>query len=393
MTHVAIEQITPRLTYTVGGTPTTAFAIPASWGFFALTDIRVFVDGVEATYTASPTTAAQFSVTGTTVDGGYQGGTVTLGAAVSNVSVIVMRDVPIERASDFPYPSPTIDIKALNTTLDQVFAIFQQIKTLWERAIRLADGDTTTGLELPDAATRASKYLAFNGDGTAITSTGVTPPSVVTSAFGESLVGAANAAAGRTLLGAAPTDAASATVAGLVELSTDAENTTGTDTARAVTPAGLTNFAPATATIDTANDLLIVRDATDSKLKKMAAPWAVISAYTPVAQTVTAGGALTLAHGLAGAPKVIEYFIKCTDAGGEAGYVQNDEVHVSQMLTGQVVSGSGHQSGLGAKVDATNITIRFASAFNWTIPHATTGVQTTITITKWALVVRAYYWA
>lgn len=69
--------------------------------------------------------------------------------------------------------------------------------------------------------------------------------------------------------GSAP---ASETVAGVIEIATAAETTTGTDDTRAITPLKLTTFSPASATIDTANDKIIILDATDSKLKQATFP-------------------------------------------------------------------------------------------------------------------------
>jgi hypothetical protein len=66
--------------------------------------------------------------------------------------------------------------------------------------------------------------------------------------------------------------AASETVAGILEIATAAETTTGTDDTRAITPKKLTEFAPATATLDTAADEILIRDATDSKIKRAAFP-------------------------------------------------------------------------------------------------------------------------
>jgi hypothetical protein len=65
---------------------------------------------------------------------------------------------------------------------------------------------------------------------------------------------------------------ASETVAGIIEIATAAETTTGTDDTRAITPLKLTTFAPATATIDTAADKVIFLDATDSKIKQGSFP-------------------------------------------------------------------------------------------------------------------------
>lgn len=63
--------------------------------------------------------------------------------------------------------------------------------------------------------------------------------------------------------------AASETVAGVAEIATAAETTTGTDDTRVISPLKLTTFAPASATADTANDKVLFADASDSyKLKQ-----------------------------------------------------------------------------------------------------------------------------
>jgi hypothetical protein len=63
------------------------------------------------------------------------------------------------------------------------------------------------------------------------------------------------------------TDAAT----GVVELATQAEVSTGTDAARVVTAATLAGREPTTVTVDTANDKLFIRDATDGLEKLVAA--------------------------------------------------------------------------------------------------------------------------
>jgi hypothetical protein len=116
----------------------------------------------------------------------------------------------------------------------------------------------------------------------------------------------------------------------------------------------------------------------------------ISKSYTSSNQTLTAAGALTLAHGLGAKPKLIQYFLVCTDAGGDAGYAQNDEVQMDLALASYLNSASAQQSGMGVKIDSTNITIRFSSTLGPSIPNATTGAFASIDITKWALVVRAF---
>jgi hypothetical protein len=66
--------------------------------------------------------------------------------------------------------------------------------------------------------------------------------------------------------------AASESVAGIIEIATAAETTTGTDDTRTITPKKLTEWAPATATPDTAADKVLFLDDTDDKVKQGAFP-------------------------------------------------------------------------------------------------------------------------
>lgn len=201
MSHVSISDQTPREVYSVGSTPQADFTIP--WPFFALdTDIAVYVDGVQITYSATPADATQFSVAGTAVDGGYQDGTVTLGATVTNATVIVQRIVPISRTEDFPYPSNTLDIQSLNTGLDRLFALLQQIDLKFKRALRLDDGDETTEVILPDVDTRKGKTLIFDPTtGAPLAGEPLDPGLLVVSAFIETLLDDTDAGTARNTLG------------------------------------------------------------------------------------------------------------------------------------------------------------------------------------------------
>lgn len=112
------------------------------------------------------------------------------------------------------------------------------------------------------------------------------------------------------------------------------------------------------------------------------------SSYDSGDQTISNAGQLTLAHSLPGKPRLIQYFLKCTDASGEANYSQNDEVQWGSSDTGD----GSNPRGFSAIVDATNITIRFANVTNvFKLHDATSGADTNLTNSKWALIVRAYF--
>lgn len=104
-------------------------------------------------------------------------------------------------------------------------------------------------------------------------------------------------------------------------------------------------------------------------------------------QTISSAGQLTLAHSLSGVPRLIQYFLKCTDAAGEANFAQNDVVQ-----WGPYDGNDSTRHGFAGQVDSTNITIRFSSDSNvFRYADATSGASTNLTNTKWALIVRAYF--
>lgn len=107
--------------------------------------------------------------------------------------------------------------------------------------------------------------------------------------------------------------------------------------------------------------------------------------YVSAQQTITSGGALTLAHSLGAVPVLVAYELVCTTA--NLGYSIGDILPIGIM---SAPSGSDEYNA-SANVDATNITIRYAAnAAVFNIIHATTGVGSLITPGSWRLVVRAW---
>ena len=143
MTQITIAANDAVDQYAVGSTPTTGpFTI--SYPYFNENDIKVYVDGVLKTITT------HYTISGTAVDDGFSGGTVTFVSNISNVTLTLNRDVPIARESDFP-TSGIFNIGTLNTTLDKAYAILQQINTIISRAIsRPSTSPETYSLVWPD---------------------------------------------------------------------------------------------------------------------------------------------------------------------------------------------------------------------------------------------------
>ena len=131
--------------------------------------------------------------------------------------------------------------KTLETQLDKIVRIAVQQQEEIARSLKGPVTDTVS-VEMPSQTDRASKFLAFSASGVPIASAG-SAGGIAVSTFMETVLDDTTAAAARTTLGAAATSAlpsaASTTVAGIVELATTAETTTGTDALRAVTPDGL----------------------------------------------------------------------------------------------------------------------------------------------------------
>ena len=142
----------------------------------------------------------------------------------------------------------------------------------------------------------------------------------------------------------------SATVSGLVELATDAEFVAGTDTARAITAANVRNGIGFSETYDSGN------------------------------QAITLGGALTLPHGLAAAPKFIQYNLRCATT--QHNYSVGD---IIQCHNNDAVNSRGFNSA----PDATNINVRIGTNAPY-ILDKTTGVGAAITAGSWNLIVRAW---
>lgn len=202
MAHVTVNDEASKVSYTVGGTPDSSFEIPFT--FFALTDIAVYQDGTKLTYTTEYTVAGDAGT-----EGGYLGGDVTLVTPASNAVVVVVREVPYDRTSDFPISGP-FNITTLNTELDRQVALTQQVKEIADRAVHFPVVDSASlTAELPAAATRANKALVFDADGNVAASTDDYEDQA-TAAAASAAAASASASAASTSASTASTQASNA---------------------------------------------------------------------------------------------------------------------------------------------------------------------------------------
>jgi hypothetical protein len=107
--------------------------------------------------------------------------------------------------------------------------------------------------------------------------------------------------------------------------------------------------------------------------------------YTSPEQTITAGGALTLAHGLGAVPDLIQARLVCKTA--EDGYSIGDET----IVNNQTNAAANQSLGQSIVSDATNLNIRFgATSGVYQLLNKSTGAVATITAANWRLVVKAW---
>ena len=157
-----ISDTTPRVQYTATSGQTT-FSV--NFEFFDVADLKVYNGTTLLTYNNSPSSASQYSVTGAGVTGG---GSITLGGsgATLNDKITIVRDLAISRTSDFPV-SGNFPIQTLNTELDKIVAMLQQLEEQFARTLQYPV-TTTTGfnVDLPDLV--ANRVLSVNSDATAL---------------------------------------------------------------------------------------------------------------------------------------------------------------------------------------------------------------------------------
>jgi hypothetical protein len=150
----------PRISYAVAqGVTQTSFAVP--FEFFADADLNVYVDGTLKTLTTHYTVSGGDGSTGTV--------TISVTGATGGSTVVITRDVALERTSDFPSSGP-FQIGALNTELDRLTAIAADLDDKAGRALQLTDFDAAVSLTLPEVDTRKGKTLAFNASTGAVES-------------------------------------------------------------------------------------------------------------------------------------------------------------------------------------------------------------------------------
>ncbi len=202
MTLVSAQN-TPRHSFTATASQTT---YTITFEFFAIADLKVYVDGSLATYNANPTTTTTYKVTATnsSSDSAYEfgtGATITFGSGhTAGQKIVIIREIDIERTTDFPV-NGTFDVTALNTELDKNIAIFAEHDDKLNRTIKLNDHSPSATLTIP--TDRNNKVIAFDGSGNVTTSAVPISGGVTTTTLsaGASATGSYNSTTGVLTLG------------------------------------------------------------------------------------------------------------------------------------------------------------------------------------------------
>jgi hypothetical protein len=158
MPAILVNDVSPVISY-VATAAQTLFAVP--FEFFDVGDIVVERAGVELVYSPTPANNNQYSVVGANVEGG---GSITLGSpgATLGETIVIYRDVPIERLANYPETGP-MAVRSLNAEQAKHIAMMQQLERDVNRSVTVPIGESS--IDLPSAAERADKILTFDENG------------------------------------------------------------------------------------------------------------------------------------------------------------------------------------------------------------------------------------
>ena len=152
---IVIADNSPRKTYTATAGQTD---FPTDFAFFSKPDVNVYVDNVLKTLDSDysiPTTGPSAWTSG-------NDGTIVFSTGLTvGQTVVLTRDVELERTTDFPTSGP-FQVSSLNVELDKLVAMVADMKDLADRGLRLSDSDISAALVLADKDARKGTVLAFN---------------------------------------------------------------------------------------------------------------------------------------------------------------------------------------------------------------------------------------
>lgn len=196
-----IQSSIDRVIYTGDGV-TTGF--PFSTTVLAQTDIVVTEETIATGATVVKSLGSDYTIEGTTDAAGRYVDGVTVRATIapsSSVRWAVYQDPPVTQLVDLVDNGLLPVETQIELPLDRLTVIAQRTRSLVERAIGQPDTDVSDIARLPSAASRASKFLAFDSDGDPIAAAGTSADLTPVSGFMNTLLDDADATAARATLG------------------------------------------------------------------------------------------------------------------------------------------------------------------------------------------------
>ena len=173
-----------------------AYLFPAGATSDLIVKTRVTATGVEATLTETTNYTATVSDTG---------GTVTLVAALAATSEChIYRDTPNTQSLDL-VAGGSFSAENVEDALDKNARVGADNADAISRSIRAPSTDpTSVDMELPSSVDRASNWLFFDASGQPTVSAAVAPSTAVITAYAETVLAAATAAATQIVLDLEP---------------------------------------------------------------------------------------------------------------------------------------------------------------------------------------------
>jgi hypothetical protein len=342
-----------------GNGVTTVFT--GTWSPLAAVYMRVALESVSTGAQTLQTQGSDYTLTFSSA--GY---TVTMAIApTSAFRVIRYREITIDQTEPFR-TSQGWQGGAVEGSLDKLTAICQDLQDIATRSISFSVGSPISNVTLPNPV--ALNLIGWNDTADGLANYTALSSGTIINGFWEPVLLTGSAASAQIALGIDGNKG---------DVNVDAGADTWTINNGAVTLVKMAN-------IDATSNGFVIGRLAGNGAPQLVNVNSLMPGYQYLSteQTITTGGALTLAHGLGAIPYRVALFLVCKNT--TRGWSANDVLPFSPHA--QV--GTAGDYGVGVGCDATNIKIRFGFT-GVTIIDGTDGSSALINNSDWRLIVGA----